>query len=428
MILRTAYRFGGRYEWAQHIELAEGEGITRAELAALGAGSTPSDGPARTGRAGGGRRDGGRRRRVRRHLGRAGRAARPGRADRAPHADRPLHDVDDGLRSLRMPLEPRAEALASGCRAVRRRRGGPMPPLLEAGASRSSVPAPSRHATRTPRSATAGPSWCAPPGRAPRSSASTGTRPRSRRPGVDHRGGWEGSDRGRRRHHRGGLPPCGRRRAGTCARRARVNVGTGFGTGVAGTSPDDWDRTFAFNLRAHFLLVRRALVRFGRRLDRVLRLGRRPQPGSRIPAYDASKAGLLGLSRHVAVEGARPVSAPTSSPPVSSTRRWAEPPPLVDRRAPARLSPWIGRGRPRRLPPHRVPALERGRLRDRPGPWRRRRAHTRMSAHSGQPRSGHHVAPRAPPRPGPARGEVQPGVHEQDHRPRGRLGCPAWGS
>jgi NAD(P)-dependent dehydrogenase (short-subunit alcohol dehydrogenase family) len=28
-------------------------------------------------------------------------------------------------------------------------------------------------------------------------------------------------------------------------------------------------------------------------------------PGSRIPAYDASKAGLFGLSRHVAAEGAR---------------------------------------------------------------------------------------------------------------------------
>jgi NAD(P)-dependent dehydrogenase (short-subunit alcohol dehydrogenase family) len=29
------------------------------------------------------------------------------------------------------------------------------------------------------------------------------------------------------------------------------------------------------------------------------------QPGSRLPAYDASKAGLIGLSRHVALEGAR---------------------------------------------------------------------------------------------------------------------------
>ena len=29
------------------------------------------------------------------------------------------------------------------------------------------------------------------------------------------------------------------------------------------------------------------------------------QPGSRLPAYDASKAGLLGLCRHVALEAAR---------------------------------------------------------------------------------------------------------------------------
>jgi NAD(P)-dependent dehydrogenase (short-subunit alcohol dehydrogenase family) len=28
------------------------------------------------------------------------------------------------------------------------------------------------------------------------------------------------------------------------------------------------------------------------------------QPGSRLPAYDASKAGLVGLGRHVALEGA----------------------------------------------------------------------------------------------------------------------------
>jgi alkylhydroperoxidase family enzyme len=36
VILRTAARFGGRYEWAQHLELGEAEGIGPAELAALG--------------------------------------------------------------------------------------------------------------------------------------------------------------------------------------------------------------------------------------------------------------------------------------------------------------------------------------------------------------------------------------------------------
>jgi NAD(P)-dependent dehydrogenase (short-subunit alcohol dehydrogenase family) len=85
-----------------------------------------------------------------------------------------------------------------------------------------------------------------------------------------------------------------------------LNVGTGFGMGVAGTSPDDWDRTFDLNLRAHFMLVRRALVVLPDDASIVF-IGSVAglRPGSRIPAYDASKAGLIGLNRHVAVEGAR---------------------------------------------------------------------------------------------------------------------------
>src|ERR1700679_3628342 len=35
VILRTAYRFNGRYEWAHHIELGERQGISAAETAAL---------------------------------------------------------------------------------------------------------------------------------------------------------------------------------------------------------------------------------------------------------------------------------------------------------------------------------------------------------------------------------------------------------
>lgn len=85
-----------------------------------------------------------------------------------------------------------------------------------------------------------------------------------------------------------------------------VNVGTGFGMGVAGTSPDDWDRTFALNLRAHFMVVKRALVTMPDDSSIVF-IGSVAglRPGSRIPAYDASKAGLIGLNRHVAMEGAR---------------------------------------------------------------------------------------------------------------------------
>jgi len=85
-----------------------------------------------------------------------------------------------------------------------------------------------------------------------------------------------------------------------------LNVGTAFGSGLAGTSPDDWDRTFELNLRAHFLLVRRAMVILPD-AGAIVFIGSVAglQPGTRIPAYDASKAGLIGLNRHVALEGAR---------------------------------------------------------------------------------------------------------------------------
>ncbi|HVA08993.1 MAG TPA: SDR family NAD(P)-dependent oxidoreductase [Acidimicrobiales bacterium] len=85
-----------------------------------------------------------------------------------------------------------------------------------------------------------------------------------------------------------------------------LNVGTGFGMGVAGTSLSDWDRTFDLNLRAHFMLVRRAFVTLpdGGSIVFISSVAGL-RPGSRIPAYDASKAGLIGLNRHVAVEGAR---------------------------------------------------------------------------------------------------------------------------
>jgi alkylhydroperoxidase family enzyme len=37
VILRTAYRFDGRYEWAQHIEMGQARGVTLEEIEALGA-------------------------------------------------------------------------------------------------------------------------------------------------------------------------------------------------------------------------------------------------------------------------------------------------------------------------------------------------------------------------------------------------------
>jgi NAD(P)-dependent dehydrogenase (short-subunit alcohol dehydrogenase family) len=83
-----------------------------------------------------------------------------------------------------------------------------------------------------------------------------------------------------------------------------LNVGIGLGRGMAGTTAAQWDEVFAINTRAHFLVAAAALP--------VL------EPGSAIvfvssaaslraatgiPAYDASKAALLGICRQVAREG-----------------------------------------------------------------------------------------------------------------------------
>ena len=131
---------------------------------------------------------------------------------------------------------------------------------------------------------------------------------------------------------------------------------------MAGTTAEDWDITFAVNLRGHFLVAREALPHLAGDgafvfISSVAGL----TPGSRLPAYDASKAGLLGLCRHVALEGARQgvranVVAPglidTPHGPVGVTGpAVARPHP-----GPAR-SPGLGVGRRCR---DRVPAVARG--------------------------------------------------------------------
>lgn len=84
-----------------------------------------------------------------------------------------------------------------------------------------------------------------------------------------------------------------------------LNVGIGGGMDLAGTTPEIWDRVFAVNLRSHFLIARAALPRMadGGALVFVSSAAA-IRPGSRVPAYDASKAGIAGLCRHVALEGA----------------------------------------------------------------------------------------------------------------------------
>lgn len=85
-----------------------------------------------------------------------------------------------------------------------------------------------------------------------------------------------------------------------------LNVGIGRGRGLENTSADDWDLVFAVNLRAHFLTLQAAMPVLDDGSSVVLIssiAGLRP--GTGIPAYDASKAGQLGLARHAAREGSR---------------------------------------------------------------------------------------------------------------------------
>ncbi len=85
-----------------------------------------------------------------------------------------------------------------------------------------------------------------------------------------------------------------------------LNVGIGRGGRLAGTTVEDWDATFSVNVRSHFLVCQAVFPHLEEGssivfISSVAGL----KPGSRIPAYDSSKAALAGLCRHVAAEGAR---------------------------------------------------------------------------------------------------------------------------
>ena len=84
------------------------------------------------------------------------------------------------------------------------------------------------------------------------------------------------------------------------------NVGIGLGRGLEGTSADDWDAVHAVNVRSHFLVCRAALpvLADGSAIVLISSIAG-IVAGTRIPAYDTSKAALGGLCRHVALEGAR---------------------------------------------------------------------------------------------------------------------------
>jgi NAD(P)-dependent dehydrogenase (short-subunit alcohol dehydrogenase family) len=84
------------------------------------------------------------------------------------------------------------------------------------------------------------------------------------------------------------------------------NVGIGGRMGLDAIDPGEWDRVMAVNLRGAALVAAGALKVLGSGgsivfVSSVAAIA----PGSRIPAYDASKAALGGLMRHIAREGSR---------------------------------------------------------------------------------------------------------------------------
>jgi NAD(P)-dependent dehydrogenase (short-subunit alcohol dehydrogenase family) len=86
-----------------------------------------------------------------------------------------------------------------------------------------------------------------------------------------------------------------------------LNVGIGAGgPWLEGTTRESWDKVFAINLTSHMLTIKHALpkLRDGASIVFISSIAGLTA-GSRLPAYDASKSALFGLSRHVAFEGAR---------------------------------------------------------------------------------------------------------------------------
>jgi len=86
-----------------------------------------------------------------------------------------------------------------------------------------------------------------------------------------------------------------------------LNVGMGAGGAwLEGTTLESWNKVVAVNLTSHMLTVKHALPHLANAASIVFISSIAGMTaGSRLPAYDSTKAALSGLCRHVAFEGAR---------------------------------------------------------------------------------------------------------------------------
>jgi NAD(P)-dependent dehydrogenase (short-subunit alcohol dehydrogenase family) len=82
-----------------------------------------------------------------------------------------------------------------------------------------------------------------------------------------------------------------------------LNVGIAVGSGLEATTVDEFDRSFAVNVRSHFLVAQAAAPLLADNSSIVFISSiASARAFSELPAYDASKAAVEALARHTAVE------------------------------------------------------------------------------------------------------------------------------